>query len=138
MEACVRQRPPASLGCMFATLAPLLRDATGHLPPPLLSRTPAGRSSGNKYRLSQIDPRDKIVPQTELGDLCDKLYSGRASELGGIINLVDQRLSGLSRSETLELSRAKLIARSTIDMPWRNFLSPKFRKKFQRKVPLFL
>jgi len=36
------------------------------------------------------------------------------------------------------LSRAKLIARSTIDMPWRNFPSPEFKKKFQSEVPLFL
>ena len=35
-------------------------------------------------------------------------------------------------------SRAKLITRSTIDMPWRNFLSPEFGAKFQREVPLFL
>jgi len=27
----------------------------------------------NKYQLSLIDPFDKIVLQTELGDLCDKL-----------------------------------------------------------------
>jgi len=27
----------------------------------------------NKYQLSLIDPRDKIVLQTALDDLCDKL-----------------------------------------------------------------
>jgi len=65
-------------------------------------------------------------------------YSSRASELGCIINLLDQRRSNLSLSEHRRLSEANLIARSTIDMPWRNFLSPEFRKKFQRDVPLFL
>jgi len=43
-----------------------------------------------------------------LCDLCDKLYSGRASQLGGIINLVDRRQSSFSRSDRasvyLELS----------------------------------
>ena len=39
---------------------------------------------------------------------------------------------------SVHLSSAKLTARSTIDMPWHNFLSPEFRKKFQREVPLFL
>ena len=65
-------------------------------------------------------------------------YSGRASELGGIINLVDRRRNSLSRSERRHLARANLIARSTIDMPWRNFLRPEFRKKFQREVPYFV
>jgi len=37
-------------------------------------------------------------------------YSGRASQLGRIINLADQRLSSISRSE-------------------QNFVSPEFRKK---------
>ena len=42
--------------------------------------------------------------------------SGRLSELGGVINLVDLRRWNLSRSER-HLSVAKMIARSTIDMP---------------------
>ena len=40
-------------------------------------------------------------------------YSGRASELGCIINLVDRRLSSLSRAER-PLSPAKLIARNHV------------------------
>jgi len=39
---------------------------------------------------------------------------------------------------SVHLSRAKLIARLEIDMPWRSFLSPEFRKKFQREAPLWL
>ena len=31
----------------------------------------------NKYRLSQMDPRDGIVLQTELGDNCDELAVDR-------------------------------------------------------------
>ena len=54
-------------------------------------------------------------------------YSGRASELGGIINSVNQRWSSLSRSERTPLP-------SLVDSPWRNFLSPEFMKKFQREV----
>ena len=38
----------------------------------------------------------------------------------------------------VHLSRAKLITRPMIDMPWQNFLIPAFRKKFRREVPLFL
>jgi len=30
------------------------------------------------------------------------------------------------------------IVDNTIDLPWRNFLSPEFRTKFQREVSLFL
>jgi len=44
-------------------------------------------------------------------------YSGRASELGCTVNSVDRRRSTLSRTERPHL----LIARSTIDMPWRHF-----------------
>jgi len=55
-------------------------------------------------------------------------YTGWALELGGIINLVDQRVS-----ERRLLSRAKLIARS-VDMPWWNFPSPEFRKKFHFSI----
>jgi len=62
--------------------------------------------------------------------ICAINYSGRASELGGIVDLVDRRRSSLSRSERPHFS--------TIDMPWRNFLSPEFTTKFQREVPLFL
>jgi len=57
-------------------------------------------------------------------------YSGRASELGGIVNLFDRQRSSLSHPAFLEL-------RSTIDTPWRNFLSPGFRKTLQREVLLF-
>jgi len=60
--------------------------------------------------------------------ICAINYSGRASELGGIIDLVDQRRSNLSRCEHRHLSRAKLITRLTIDMLWKNFLSLEFRK----------
>jgi len=56
-------------------------------------------------------------------------YSGRASELGGIVNLVDRRRSSLSRCERPRC-RAKLI----IDMPWRNRA---FAAKVQREVYLF-
>ena len=81
----------------------------------------------------------RIVLQTELVDLCDKL---QWSSVGA------RRYCQPSRPTTVQFitlrasspfSRAKLIARSTIDMPWRNFPSPEFRqKKFQREVPLFL
>ena len=64
-------------------------------------------------------------------------YSGRALELGGIIDLVDRRRPSLSRSERPPFS-AKLITHFDDHMPWRNFLSPEFRTKFQREVPLFL
>ena len=42
-------------------------------------------------------------------------YSGRASELGGIIDFVDQRRSTVYHALSVHLSRAKLTARSTID-----------------------
>ena len=42
-------------------------------------------------------------------------------------------------ARSVHVSRANLITRaSTIDMLWRNFLSPEFGAKFQREVPLFL
>ena len=42
-------------------------------------------------------------------------------------------------ARSVHVSRANLITRaSTIDMLWRNFLSPEFGAKFQRGVPLFL
>jgi len=53
--------------------------------------------------------------------------SGRLSELGGVINLVDLRRWNLSRSER-HLSVAKMICRSK---------SPEFGTKFNRKVLLF-
>ena len=65
-------------------------------------------------------------------------YSGRASELEGIVNSVVTDDSPVYHALSVHLSRAKMTARSTIDMRWRNFLSPEFRKKFQREVPLFL
>ena len=64
-------------------------------------------------------------------------YSGRASELEGIVNSVVTDDSPVFHDLSAHLSRAKMTARSTIDMRWRNFLSPEFRKKFQREVPLF-
>jgi len=63
-------------------------------------------------------------------------YSGRASQIEGIINLVEQRRSNLSRSERRSLSRAALIARSTIDIPWRNFRS--LVESSRGKYPYFL
>ena len=65
-------------------------------------------------------------------------YSGRASELEGIVNSVVTDDGPVYHALSVHLSRAKMTARSTIDMRWRNFLSPEFRKKFQREVPLFL
>ena len=68
--------------------------------------------------------------------ICVMNYSGRASELGGTVNVVDRRPS-LSRSKRRYVSRAKLITR--FDMPWwQNFLSPELGEKFPREVPLFL
>ena len=55
--------------------------------------------------------------------------SGRASELGGIVNLVDRRRSSLSRT-LLELSR-RSICRGEI------FWVRSLEKKFQEEVPLF-
>jgi len=43
-------------------------------------------------------------------------YSGRVSELGGIINLIDQRRPSLSRSERPRC-RAQSITRFDDDMP---------------------
>ena len=62
-------------------------------------------------------------------------YSGGASELGGIVNLVGRRRPSLSRSERPSC-RAKLILHvSTII--YRTVRSPEFRRKFRTKVPLF-
>ena len=84
--------------------------------------------SWTKYQLSLIDPCDKIV------------FSGRASELGGVIDLVDRQRPSLSRSHRPPFSSEvdDTFRVLTIDMPWRNFLSPEFKTKFQREVPLFL
>ena len=62
-------------------------------------------------------------------------YSGRASELGGIVNLVDRRRSSLSRSE-----RPPFL--SLVDNTFRQSIysgekSPEFVAKFPREVPLF-
>ena len=65
-------------------------------------------------------------------------YSGRASELGGIIDLVDRRRSSLSRSERPPFSSQVDNTFLTMDTPLRNFLRPEFTTKFQREVPLFL
>ena len=43
--------------------------------------------------------------------ICAINYSGRASELGGIIDLVDRRRSSLSGALSVHLFRAKLITR---------------------------
>ena len=56
-------------------------------------------SCEDKYQLSLIDPCDKIVLWTQSLTIYAINYSGRASELGGIIDLVDRRRSSLSRSE---------------------------------------
>jgi len=76
--------------------------------------------------------------QTELVDLCDKV---QWSSVGA------RRYCQPSRPTTVHFitlrasspfSRAKLTARSTIDMPWRNFPSPEFRQKsFRGKYPYF-
>ena len=58
----------------------------------------------NKYQLSLTDPREGIVLYAELDDYFDKLYSGRLSELGGVVNLDDRQRSSLSRSERPSLS----------------------------------
>jgi len=39
---------------------------------------------------------------------------------------------------SVHVSRAKSIARTTIDIPKQNFLSPEFETKLQSEVPLFL
>ena len=61
-------------------------------------------------------------------------YSGRASEL------LSTKLSDdgpVYQALSVHLSRAKLITRSTIDMPKQNFLSPEFRENFRGKYPYF-
>jgi len=62
-------------------------------------------------------------------------YSSRASELGGIVNLVDRRRFTLSRSEA-HLSRAKLISHFDDRYAMATFLSPEFRIKFQKEGTL--
>ena len=61
-------------------------------------------------------------------------YSGRLPELGGIVNLVDQRRSNLSRSQRPPC-RAKSMTRFDDDIPKQNSQSPEFGKKFQTKIP---
>jgi len=70
--------------------------------------------------------------------ICAINYSGRASELGSIINLVD-RIGPVYHALSVHLSPATgiLITRFEIDMLRQNFLSPQFGAKFQREVPLF-
>jgi len=56
--------------------------------------------SWTKYQLSLIDPGDKTVLYSRQRlTICAINYSGRASELGGIIDLVDRRWPSLSCSE---------------------------------------
>ena len=52
-----------------------------------------------KYQLSLINPRNKESCCRQSLMITVINYSGRASELGGIVNLVDQRRSSLSRSQ---------------------------------------
>jgi len=95
--------------------------------------------SWTKYQLSLIDSCDKIVLYTALDDLCDKLYSGQTSELGGIIDLVDRRRPPVYHALSVHLSRAKLITRFDDRYAVAKFsIRPEFRTKFQREVPLFL
>ena len=68
--------------------------------------------------------------------ICVTNYSGLASELGGIIDLVD-RDGPVYHALSVHLSRAKLITRFD-DRYAVAKLSPEFRTKFQREVPLFL
>jgi len=56
-----------------------------------------------KYQLSLIDPRDKIMLYTELYDLCDEL-----------------QCSSVGARRYYHLSQAKLMTRSTIDIPKQN------------------
>ena len=65
-------------------------------------------------------------------------YSGRASELGSVVSLVDQRQFSLSRSERPPFS-------SEVDSTFNEryaveifSISLELRKKFLREVPLFL
>jgi len=51
------------------------------------------------YQLSLIDSCDKIFLYRQRLTICAINYSGRASELGCIIDLVDRRRPSLSRSE---------------------------------------
>ena len=52
----------------------------------------------NKYQLSLTDPRDGSCCRQSL-TITAINYSGRASELGGTVNLVDRRRPSLSRSD---------------------------------------
>jgi len=69
------------------------------------------------------------VLYTELDDYCDKLGAGerRSSEVLSTSSTDDGKVyRKVYRALSIHLSPAKLIARSTIDMPWRNLLSPEF------------
>jgi len=93
--------------------------------------------SKNSTEQNCVDWTKRLKKHLQLPEtICAINYSGWASDLGGIINLVDRQLLSLSRSERPPFSSLvdNTIARSTIDMPWRNFLRPEFRKKFYREV----
>ena len=68
--------------------------------------------------------------------ICALNYSGRASERGGIIDLVDRRRPSLSVL-SVHLSQVKLITRFDDQYAVVKF-SPEFRTEFQREVPVFL
>jgi len=80
-----------------------------------------------------MDPRNTVNAQ------CDKLANavGRMSTVASIVNVVwPATVDSLSQwpSTFVELSWQHV---ATIDVPWRNFLSPEYGTKFQREVPLF-
>ena len=118
-----------------------------------LQRLQHSRKSNNLHRSQQVRKASKsgflyVIAWTSADKLTTKSccrqsltisainYGGRASGLGGTIDLVDQRRS-VFHALSVHLPRAKLTARSTIDMPWRNFLSPEFRKNSRRKYRYF-
>ena len=80
---------------------------------------------------------DKIVLYTEVDDLCDKLQWSKvgARRYYKLSWPTTAQFITLWASTFFELSWQHA---STIDMSWRNILSPEFGAKFQREVPLFL
>ena len=82
-----------------------------------------------------------IVPciislQAAIDHYCDKLAVERRSSEVLSTELNDD--GPVYHALSVHLSRAKSTTRWTIDLSWRNFLSPGFGAKFERKVPLFL
>jgi len=84
------------------------------------------RKHTGRHRTSTTTSSNSIICRYLTRTMC--VWSGRASEHGGIVNLVDRRRSSLSRSERY---RANLKTRLTTEVPWQNFLNPEFRKKLQ-------